>query len=232
MPDPLHKQGIAWTGPPLEHGPLPAFFYFALTGEESLHLDPYNQPIQQLKNHPIRCYSLTIPHHEAGAHPDASMHILREKSEENVDFVEPFIQEIISAVDFLIERDLIDLDQLYTGGLSRGGFIALHLAAQDPRFKAVLAYAPVIKFGKWNCEDLIESLGDKKVRIYIGNRDERVSTDLVYSFFRKLTEHKYSIGQRSPKAEMVISPSIGFKGHGTSPEVFRAGADWIASLSS
>ena len=41
---------IYHVGPPLELGPLPTFFYFALSGEESLTLNPYNQPVSFLRN--------------------------------------------------------------------------------------------------------------------------------------------------------------------------------------
>ena len=35
---------VYFTGPPIEEGPRPALFYFALSGHQSLTLDPFNQP--------------------------------------------------------------------------------------------------------------------------------------------------------------------------------------------
>lgn len=230
MQDLLRKQGIAWSGPSLEMGPLPAFFYFALSGEESLHLDSYCQPVHFLEESLIRCYSLTLPYHGPGLDNATAMDRWVEALDSGEDFLTPFLQSAKAAVDMLCSYRLIDTNHLYVGGLSRGGFIALHLAAQDPRFKAILAFAPLTAIHKLSCLPLVDQLISPKVRFYIGNRDQRVSTDSTYNLVRAITEAKYAKGQRSPEVEMIISPSIGHKGHGTSPQVFKEGANWIRQL--
>lgn len=240
---PLDEQllnlGIAWTGEPLESGPLPAFFYFALTGEESLHLDPYCQPVTYLKDARIRCFSVTLPYHETGADPKIGMARWAEAVREGHDFIKPFLQKCIHAVDTLISLELVDPAHLFVGGLSRGGYIALHLAAADSRFRAILGFAPLTKLPKLvefkeihilTHEQLIDKIVKAAVRFYIGNRDERVSTDSAYEFIRALTEAKYQEGERSPSAEIIISASVGYKGHGTLPQTFNEGAAWIMSL--
>ena len=47
------KEPIYFTGPSYKEGPLPALFYFALSGYESLNLKPINQIVTLIekKNH-------------------------------------------------------------------------------------------------------------------------------------------------------------------------------------
>ncbi len=54
---------IYFTGPEINDGIKPAFFYFALSGKQSLQLDPYNQPIQFLNKQNVRCFSWSLPFH-------------------------------------------------------------------------------------------------------------------------------------------------------------------------
>lgn len=231
----LKDLGLAWTGKPLDAGMLPAFFYFALTADESLHLDPFCQPVNFLKDAPMRCFSLTLPFHGEGIDPKNSMALWAEAVRNGEDFLSPFLEKCVQAVDALIEMKLVDPAHLFVGGLSRGGFVALHLAARDPRFRAILGFAPLTKLPNLaefkdvviQSDEFMEKLVAPAVRFYIGNRDERVSTESAVAFILALTEAKHLHGQRSPQAEIIITPSIGYKGHGTSTQSFNSGAQWI-----
>lgn len=230
----IEHLGVSWIGRPAEEGPLPAFFYFALSGDESLTQEPYCQPIQFLSDYPIRCFSLTLPFHGEDLNPNQAIIKWANAYAQGDDPLTPFIEQCRHAVDELLKLNLIDPNHLYVGGLSRGGYAALHLAAKDPRFKAVLGYAPLTSFtaleefqSKMETENLIHSLIHCSVKFYIGNRDERVGTGRAYQFIHALTEAKHYAGERSPKAEIVITPSIGHKGHGTSHASFIEGAKWI-----
>lgn len=228
---------IVWTGPDLSKGPLPAFFYFALSGEDSLHLDPYNQPVQFLKGSPIRCFSFSIPFHGPGYDNNQSMDLWKKEFEQNSSFLEQFFQKCLVNIDYLINQNLIDITKIAVGGLSRGGFIATHLAARDSRIKYVLGYAPMTRLRVleelqgtghgWDLIDLTDKLTHVHLRYYIGNRDLRVGTDACFDFIQALTESMFQQGQRSPPVEMVIAQSVGFKGHGTLPPTFRDGIDWL-----
>ena len=46
-------------------------------------------------------------------------------------------------------------------------------------------------------------------------------------FVRKLTDDAFESGIRSAPIEMIITPSIGYQGHGTSTHVFEEGAEWL-----
>lgn len=243
-------------GPPLEAGPLPAFFYFALSGEDSLGLDPFNQPIACLKNEPIRCFSFTLPGHGPGLKDSEAIRFWAESSANGHDFIGEFTSKAKANIDWLIEHKLIDPSRLAVGGLSRGAFAAGHLAADDERLKVLLGFAPLVSLelseefkSRLNLSGpgltknphhdtilqgsllaLSSELAEKTVRFYIGNRDMLVHTDACYQLTRQLADIAFEKGFRSPPIELRITPSIGRHGHGTAPEIFREGALWIKEM--
>lgn len=229
------------TGPALDHGPLPSLFYFAISGPDSLTLDPFNQPVQFLHGKMIRVFSMTLPGHENNLPATGAMAIWAEEMSHGIDRVSPFLDSIQLAVDFAIREKFVDPHKMATAGLSRGGFIAAHLAARDERFRFLLGYAPLTRLTRikeyahlqhnplalsFDLTHLAEKLTDRHVRLYIGNNDTRVGTRECFDFAMSVVEHKKV---RSSQVELFITPSIGQMGHGTSPEVFRQGADWITA---
>ena len=230
-------------GPPLSQGALPAVFYFSLSGSESLTLDPYNQPAIFLSKHSLRVFSLTLPGHE-GVHPHpGAISAWNQEIESGVDFISAFVSTCSRAIDFLINRGLVDARYLAAAGLSRGAFVATHLAAKDSRIKTVLGFAPLTKLAtlpefqstidyplhhQLDLLNFVEQLAGKTVRYHVGNRDTCIGTADCFNFIHKLTEVAYTHHHRSPPIELIIYPSVGHKGHGTPPYIFQAGADWLA----
>ncbi len=227
------------TGPALDHGPLPSFFYFALSGPDSLTLDPYNQPVQVLRGQMIRIFSMTLPGHENELPATKAMSIWAEDLSKGIPTLPQFLDAAQQAVDFAVREKFADPQKMATGGLSRGGFIAAHLAARDERFRILLGFAPLTRLGKLrefahmhdheltNRLDLVhlaEPLSDRHIRLYIGNDDTSVGTHECYEFAMSLVRKKKS---RSAQVELFISPSIGQRGHGTSPEIFKEGSEWV-----
>jgi esterase FrsA len=221
-------------------GPLPALFYFALNGKDSLHLDPYNQPIQALETYPIRCFSWDLPFHAQEIDPNASLLEWDATLAQGIDFITPFIEESVQKIENLIEQGLVDRHRICLAGLSRGGFIALHLARKLPTVKCVFAFAPLTNllsfqsastfpahiFKSLQLYEHLDELLAKKIRLYIGNLDERVQTDYAYDFIRTLTKKAHLEKKRHYEYELFITPSIGHKGHGTAKEIFTQGALW------
>lgn len=230
---PIHMRG-----PSEDHGPLPAFIYFALSGEESLHLDPFNQPIQFLENLPLRCYSFTLPFHGSGYDNNQAMERWAAEFTHHPLFLEEFLKNCLDNIQYLISQGWIDPNKIAVGGLSRGGFAATHLAAKEPLIQTIVGFAPLTKLmsleelkiadPSWDLSHLIPKLIDKKIRFYMGNRDLRVNTRACFDFIYQLANEAYHQGYRSPPVELILSPSVGFKGHGTLPPIFKAGADWIS----
>lgn len=231
------------SGPPLSIGPLPTFFYFALSGEDSLALDPYNQPVINLSNSPIRIFSLSLPGHGIGLDNNLAMGFWIQQFVEGVDIIGDFITRCREALDFIIDHSYANPSQIAAAGLSRGAFIATHFAAADSRIKTILGFAPLTQLEaieEFNVHasehplikdlslfNLIDKLIDKRLRFYIGNRDTRVGTERCFAFIHALTEACYVHKHRSPPIELIIYPSVGFKGHGTPPHIFHDGTNWL-----
>ena len=59
-------------------------------------------------------------------------------------------QDIADAIDYLIDRDLVDEENIFLLGLSGGGHMALMMAGMCPeRFKAIGAFVPITDLTKW-----------------------------------------------------------------------------------
>lgn len=234
-------------GPPLEEGPLPAFFYFALSAKDSLTTRPFCQPVDILKHNRIRCFSFDLPYHGEGHITADAVSAWTNQLRNKNDFFDPFLTKAKENIDFLVTAGYIDPDNIVAGGLSRGGFIASHLAARDPGIKAVVGFSPLTVLTlmqefrihgipplaeRYALIHIIDKLIGRQFRFYIGNRDIRVGTAQCFDFIQQLTEANHKEGFRSPPVELSIFPSIGHRGHGTPPEVFKAGSEWVCALSS
>lgn len=195
-------------GPPLSEGPLPTVIYFALSAEESLHLDPFDQPVKALKDEPMRIFSFTLPHHEDQK---------RDLSNWNETIIHDFVH--------MVKAKLPDLNASSLGvmGLSRGAMMACRLAAICPEITHVLGFAPMTTY----LEGIENHLWNRTLRFYIGNVDTRVGTDRCFETFHKIALKAKEERVQSAPLELLISPSIGFKGHGTPKHIFIDGAHWM-----
>jgi esterase FrsA len=233
------------TGPCLDFGPLPSLFYLALSGPDSLTLDPYNQPIQFLRGKMIRIFSLTLPGHENGLAAKDALKVWAEDLFYGRNCIENFLDQAEQAVAFAIRERFIAPDKMAIAGLSRGGLFAFHLASRLEQFRFILAFAPITKLNKakefealqehpvvknLDAEALTENLCDRHIRFYIGNDDTRVGTHSCFDFAMSLVAMAHRKKIRPPQVELFITPSIGHMGHGTSPEIFSQGAHWIADV--
>jgi len=233
---------VAHIGPPLDQGHLPSVFYFALSASESLELDPYNQPALYLKNANMRVFSINLPAHGPNLNAIDAVGVWAAAFNEGKDPITPFIDNVVFAIHELIDRGLIMREKIGFMGLSRGGFIASHVAMKFPEVKAICGFAPITeltyakefsgmpdisKASSLNLLHHTDALCELNIRFYIGNRDLRVSTGNCFTFVQALAEAAYKKGEHSPPIEMIISPSIGHMGHGTSKQIFEAGADWV-----
>lgn len=227
---------------PKGSGPLPTLVYFALSAKNSLTLDPFNQPVRFLLQENIRLLSITLPDHHEGEDPQIAMKKWAERLYSNPHFFDEYVGECKETLFSLIQQGIIDPEKIALAGLSRGGFTALRLSAEAEIFKTVLAFAPLVdlkslsEFRDGLSDEVMENLSlktliprlvGKNIRIQIGNRDTRVGTAPAYFFVEELVEHSFIEGIRSPPVELVLTPSIGHKGHGTSEDSFRRGALWL-----
>jgi len=230
------------TGPALDHGPLPAVFYFTLSGPDSLTVDPYNQLVQFLSDRWIRFFSLTLPAHEEGLSPLDALTVWADDLAKGIDVFNPFFDKVQEAVSFAVQQKLVDPTKLAIAGLSRGAWIASHVAAREPLFRHILQFAPLVRLEKakefhamqnhpavraLDLWPLAPQLADRNIRFYIGNKDTRVHTPECFDFAMHLVN---ASPLRSPSIELIMNRSIGQYGHGTAPETFQQGAAWLGNL--
>lgn len=229
---------VRFTGPPLEDGPLPAVIYFALSARESLQLDPINQPVQFLPRDKIRVFSLTLPGHGPGFLNKKAMQYWASKLADGTSLAEMFLSDTLTVLDFLLSKKWIN-EKVYAAGLSRGGFAALHLAARSTIIKGVATFSSVTNLqampefslvpsaNNYSLFHSASSLVGKPLFFSIGNNDERVDTQSCIELCSALIKANKDAGKRHIPVELHVFPSVGNKGHGTPPERFANGAQWL-----
>lgn len=229
---------VEFLGPPLDAGPLPAVFYFALSAHDSLHLDPYNQPAVFLSSSRLLIFSMTLPGHDV-LPPTEALRFWAEEIHHGRNVIQTFTHEIADYIHHLIQNRIVDPQKIGMMGLSRGAFIASHAAALLPEVSHILGFAPLTQLDivkefegldvdRWDLTHLTEKLYDRSLRFYIGNRDKRVGTEHCYQFVSELAETAYQNRISSSPIELIMGPSIGHQGHGTAPHVFQQGASWLS----
>lgn len=223
----------------LHSSPSPLLIYFSIGGEESLVLDPFNQPIAFLHDTPIQTISFDLPGHGPGYDKMQAMRYWADKVRSGEPIIGAFIEKVRHNIDWLIEEGIADPNRIGVAGLSRGGFVATHLASIDPRIQTILGFAPVTSLSRLrefqdididpslDLLNLCQSLTDKSLAFFIGNHDRAVDTKTCSDFTLSLAKAQFDSGVRNPNVELTISASQGHRGHGTMPEVFEAGAAWI-----
>lgn len=228
---------IRYVGPDITSGPMPLILYFSIRAQESLTLDPYNQPVHFVEGNDLRVFSITLPGHFEGQDKFKAMKYWSE----HLDELDSFIQKSHSFISHLVDKKITEDQKIATMGLSRGGLIATHLLAHQ-NISASLSFAPVtdlkalLEFdhpkpenfiSKLSLENQMEHLYAKKIRYYIGNRDLRVGTKSAFHWVESLANYAYDQRVRSPQIELFIVPSTGQFGHGTLPHTFEEGAKWL-----
>jgi len=145
------------------------------------------------------CASLDLPSHGSWIEPGEPAGIAgwRWRSDRGEDFVSEVLLRIRELVDFAIAELNVDAEQIAVSGISRGGFIAAHFAARDPRVKALGLLSPVTnlsllyEFDGAATKQILQApnttlLAQRNVWAIIGDEDTRVYTDSMVSFMRHM----------------------------------------------
>lgn len=185
---------------------------------------------------------MTIPKHDEIFQGDVAIKKWFESFSKGIDPLTNFFHSVSEAIDDLVDEKIIDPNKIAVAGLSRGAFAAAHVAAINSKIKTLLGFAPLtsltvieefnqlknIEINKFDLHKLVDKLYTLTHRYYIGNLDIRVSTHLCYEYVSKLVNEMHMRGIRELPAELIINPSIGRMGHGTSQTTFTDGANWLA----
>lgn len=222
--------------------PAPILLVLSSTAKASLQDPYYLQCGNDLIKKGYLCVSIDLPGHDSFKGEDSQPGLVawREASDRGEDFVASFTSQVTGVLDFLIEAGYADPNRIAACGTSRGGFMALHAAAADPRIKAVAAFAPVTNLmalreftGATNTEHVAalslladaEKLAGRSIWLIIGDRDERVSTDDAIAFARRVTTLSL---EKTSAADVTLLVTTEPKGHTTPKGAPELAAAWIS----
>jgi dienelactone hydrolase len=157
------------------------------------------------------------PCHGEDARPGepAQLEGWRSRLEHNEEFIPAFTAKGRAILDELIQQKITDVNRIAVCGTSRGGFLAYHLAAADPRIKAAAGFSPVTNLlalhefaatshrkqaEQLDVRRLAPKLAGRAIWLSIGNNDARVNTDDSIAFTREVVR----ASARSEKPDTVI----------------------------
>ena len=236
------ETGVAYGvwGYPID-GPAPVLINLGSTIDDILGSAYFRQAGNELAKRGYLSVSIDLPGHgdQQRADEPEGLEAWRYQTDRHENFVKANNRRLADVVDHLIRAGVADPKRIAICGTSRGGFLALHFAAHDPRVKVVAAFAPVTDLlvlrefegadevrlvKELATEKLADRLRGKAVWIIIGDRDERVGTDEAIATARAITRAALRHGESS-QVELHILPEP--KGHTTPQGAAEMAATWI-----
>jgi dienelactone hydrolase len=226
---------------PKPAAPAPVLFLFAADLDRTLGDPAYNRVATLLAEKGFVCVGLDAPCHgkDNTENADNPLATWRSCIEKGDDLVGDFTRKCTQVLDYLIAERYADPARVAAAGISRGGFLALHWAAAEPRVRCVAAFSPVTElmalseFSGAKDRERIEALdlrraaanlADRPVWIIIGNHDERVGTDRAIAFTRDVV-HAAAGQKRPPLVELHVTTT---PGHTTPAAAHDEAAAWVA----
>ena len=225
-----------------DQGPRPVLFVLAGTIDGTLGKAAYLQCGNVLAQHGYLCVSIDLPCHGSQTRADEPKGLSgwSFRAANNDDFVSECNQRLSHVLDHLIRIQAADPQKVAVCGTSRGGFLAIHFAAHDPRVKCAVGFAPVTdlaalgEFRAASQHPLVESLSlsqqvkrlaGRPVWMVIGDRDDRVGTQNAIQFVTQLNAEARQRDLPSQTELHIVSEP---RGH-TTPPTYRLGppADWV-----
>lgn len=186
------------------------------------------------------------PCHGEDARPaePAQLEGWRHRLDQDEDFISAFNRKASAILDTLIADKVADPERVAVCGTSRGGFLAYHFAASEPRVKAVGGFSPVTRLTALrefatttarekaeilNVGNLAPKLAGRAVWLSIGNNDLRVNTDDAIAFTREVV--RATARPESPNAvipvELIVAPA---PGHTKIDQAHELLADWLVKM--
>lgn len=224
-----------------QNKPAPVLFLLASNIDTTLGVEYYRQCGNRLaREHGWICVSLDLPYH--GKLKTDSVAELTgwakaiKKKEDIIAFNNRRMQDIL---DYLVRQGIADEKNIFLCGTSRGGYLSLQFAAFEPRVKAVVAIGPVTELTAvrefkdipkqvilpvYDLDNHLDALARKDVWLVIGDRDERVGTDLLIDFAKRLRQKQRAINSTAGiELNVILEP----KGHTTPKGAVDRGVNWL-----
>lgn len=208
--------------------PAPTLFVFALGIEDMLRQPVYTEVSAILARQGWISVVIDPPCHgeDVRVGEPAQLDGWRHRIEHGDDFMSAFSAKARAVLDVLIKDGITDPERVAACGTSRGGFLAFHFAAADPRVKVVAGISPVTrltalrefsttsqreKAEQLDVAQLAPKLRGRAIWLSIGNNDTRVSTDDAIAFTREVV--RAAAQPDKPDAvipvELLVAPSQG-----------------------
>jgi dienelactone hydrolase len=224
------------------NSPVPTLFILANTIEGTLASDYFRQCGTALTHQGWQCVSIDLPCHGL-EHREGEPQQLdgwRFRADAGENFVAESNQRLAHVLDHLIANGRTDAAKVAVCGTSRGGFLAMHFAAFDPRVKCIAAFAPVTdllalrEFHGAEQNYLVRTLAltshaahlaQKQVWMVIGDQDARVGTDCAIALADRIAEVTHDLLSRAGAVELHVLPEP--RGHTTPAGSADQAMGWI-----
>jgi dienelactone hydrolase len=225
--------------------PEPTLFMFGDTIEGTLTGEDFRAVAHVLGKKGYLSVSLDVPCHGMDAkasEPKDRLSCWRERLQSGDNFIASFMPKVSAVLDFLVEQGFTDPHRVGACGTSRGGFIALHFAASDPRVRCVFAFAPVTDLASLSefagfegnprslrltrslaLTNSAEKLAGLPIWLTIGNYDLRVSTDEAITFSRRVVEASI-VANKPANLELHVMTN---PDHSVPPNAAEAATIWV-----
>lgn len=223
--------------------PAPTLLLFAMSEKDTLGTEPYCVVGRLLHEQGWNVASLDLPCHGEDRREcePAELDGWAVRISANEDITADFQLRVNDVVDHLIAIGIADPNRIAAAGTSRGGFMAFHAAIGNPNIRAVAAFSPVTDLIALNefvgqednplvsrlvLERSVKALADRAVWIYIGDADERVSTDKAVAFVKNLTKANQ---MRITGADIILQV-LPIPGHASLPEWHKDASVWLQKV--
>jgi dienelactone hydrolase len=235
-----------WGGP--ESGPAPVLVILANSIEGTLGEEYFRQAGRTLGDpravEPFLCVSIDLPCHGQERRPGEPPELggWRHRLEQGDDPVADTATRLANVLDHLVAGGRVNAGRIAIIGTSRGGFMALQVAAREPRIACAVAYAPVTELSALREFHGAESLpavsaaalreqagrlAGRPVWITIGANDDRVGTDKTIAFAAAV--HAAAVAQKVPD-RLSLTIDGEHAGHTTPAAAAAQSADWIQRI--
>ncbi len=200
--------------------------FFAADRAASLPDGRYGGPGRMFLDHGHRVASFDLPAHgERVDRRGSGIAGLAARVAAGEDPFAEFVADGRAVIDECLRRGWAEEGRIVVAGVSRGGYAALRLAAEDARVAAVAAFSPVTDWrvlaefaplaerpetAALDLARLAPRLAGRRVFVAIGNRDARVGTEACVRFVQALTEAEGRSGtEGSGLRFLVVDDSTG-----------------------
>jgi esterase FrsA len=216
----------------------------AHSGAETLQTSPYRASGLEVARQGWLVVSVDLPGHgaEHRVGEPAGIAAWGDRIKQNQPFVDDLAKRVSAVVDFLVQEGYADPARLAIEGTSRGGFMAAHVAAREPRFKSLAMYAPVCDLAdvtefhglEQNSQlqalalsKVADKLADRRIWLIIGNDDRRVNTDRAIQFTRDVV--RAAKRRKLAPAVTLIVPAT--PGHSSTEAMHHEAVEWLTRKS-